>query len=84
MPYPTLIVQLEDMQADLERFTYKLFAELGDAGVAGLQMPARHAMNDHFGTYLKANHTRTRAQTQHSAQLTRTQVRSCNLTLVRL
>lgn len=75
IPYPTLIVQLEDMQSDLVRFTYKLYAELGDAGIAGLQMPARHAMNEHFGTYLMANHTRTHVKRDQPTRLTRTQVR---------
>lgn len=54
-PHPTLILQLEDMQEDLLRFTYKLYAMLGQAGVLGLQMPPRVVMRKQFGAYLKAS-----------------------------
>ena len=72
--YPTLVLRLEHMQEDIERFMFKLYAMLHDAGVRGLQMPARHAMRTHFGAFLKANQTRKSFTDTSQPQLTRSQV----------
>jgi hypothetical protein len=68
--YPTLVLQLEHMQTDLMRFTYKLYAMLGQAGVSGLQMPARGPMRQHFGSFIKSARPHTLPVTDHQTQLT--------------
>ena len=75
-PHPTLILQLEDLQADLNRFTFKLYAMLGQAGVIGLQMPRNRVMRQEFGSYLKAKRPVRLGSDQYtSARLSRSQVR---------
>lgn len=77
-PHPTLILQLEDMQGDLTRFAFKLYAMLGKAGVIGLQMPKNRVMRQQFGSYLKERRP-GRSATEDaytSARLTRSQVRA--------
>lgn len=76
-PHPTLILQLEDMQEELTRFTYKLYAMLGQAGAQGLQMPNRAAMKKQFGSYLKeARQPAARDATSSQDTLSRSQVSS--------
>lgn len=54
--HPTILVQLEDMRADLVRFTYKLYAMLGQVGVYHLQMPPKKVLDSEFGANLKPKH----------------------------
>lgn len=73
--HPTVIVTLEDMQADLMRFAYKLFAMLGRAGVSGLQMPGLGPLRRRFGGFLKAARVRSPASSRPREHLTKSQVR---------
>jgi hypothetical protein len=77
--YPSVILQLEDLQEDLTRFTYKLYAMLGRAGVSGLQMPARLPLWRQFGKFFKARNRTVSSSTpgHRGPGLTQSQVR-CN------
>eukprot|EP00892_Ulva_mutabilis_P006490 jgi/Ulvmu1/4212/UM019_0191.1 len=54
--HPTILLQLEDMREDLIRFTYKLYALLGQADVFYLQIPPRNILHSEFETALKPKH----------------------------
>jgi hypothetical protein len=72
--HPTIILQLDDMQDDLVRFSFKLFALLGQAGMAGLQMPAKEVMEAQYGAYLKESRPRSHVDIAPSISLSRSQV----------
>lgn len=80
--HPTILLQLEDMRSDLRRFTYKLFAMLGQSGVYHLQMPPRKVLDSEFGKNLKPKReARPENENAHKGvSLSRNQV--CNAAIV--
>lgn len=71
--HPTVLVQLEDMRTDLVRFTYKLYAMLGQVGVYHLQMPPKKVLDAEFGANLKPKH-RTESTSSRGVTLSKNQV----------
>jgi hypothetical protein len=72
--HPTILVQLEEMSSDLIRFTYKLYAMLGQVGVYHLQMPPKKVLDAEFGSNLKPKH-RVESSSAKGVNLSRNQVR---------
>lgn len=72
--HPTVLLQLEDMNSDLVRFTYKLYAMLGQVGVYHLQMPPKNVLDAEFGANLKPKH-RKESSSSKVVTLSRNQVR---------
>lgn len=70
--HPTILLQLEDMREDLMRFTYKLYALLGQADVFYLQIPPRNILHSEFEAALKPKHRDDNGQP--SVSLSRSQV----------
>lgn len=68
-----MLVQLEDMRTDLVRFTYKLYAMLGQVGVFHLQMPPKKVLDAEFGANLKPKH-RSESSSSRTVSLSRNQV----------
>lgn len=60
--HPTILLQLEDMREDLVRFTYKLYALLGQADAFFLQIPPRNILHEEFEAALKPKHREEKAQ----------------------
>jgi hypothetical protein len=64
------------MRADLRRFTYKLFAMLGQVGVYHLQMPPKKVLDSEFGKNLKPKRDKRQQAVEHKGvSLSRNQVR---------
>lgn len=76
-PHPTILLQLEDMREDLMRFTYKLYALLGQADVFFLQLPPRAILHEEFEAALKSKHREDKSQP--SVTLSKSQVPAQNL-----
>lgn len=75
--HPTILLQLEDMREDLTRFTYKLYALLGQADVFFLQIPPRAVIHEEFEAAVKPKHREDTAQP--TVTLSKSQVLSSHL-----